>query len=92
LPHAGSEFDAIVLARSSSARDVYEQVAGALDLLRWGGVLLLTDYYRTNRAFPWASGTPQFRALARIQRENPQISVELVPPGIAIVARTGPSG
>lgn len=70
-------FDFIFLDGDHGARTVYREIAAALKILNPSGVILLHDFYPEGRAlFPDANIIRgPFRALSRIARENPAISV-----------------
>jgi predicted O-methyltransferase YrrM len=72
------KFDFIFLDGDHGARTVYREVAAALKILNPGGVILLHDFYPAGKAlFPDDNIIRgPFRALARIERENPGISVK----------------
>ena len=91
-PDGTDEFDTIVLPDVESSGLAYEQIARALSLLRWDGVVLLTAYLVPRAPWNWRdSGSSQFRALARARRENPRITVlpvDATSPGLAALAKT----
>jgi len=72
------KFDFIFLDGDHAAGTVYREVAHALRILSPGGVVLLHDFYPEGRAlFPDDNIIHgPFRALARIARENPDITVQ----------------
>lgn len=72
------KFDFIFLDGDHGARTVYREIAAALKILSPGGVILLHDFYPAGKAlFPDDNIIRgPFRALARIERENPGISVK----------------
>lgn len=87
------DYDVVIVRESTSAREAYAQISAALDLLRWGGVVILADYSVPD---PGRRANSQFLASQRAVRENPSIAVLRYPPegfessgdaGLALLAR-----
>lgn len=72
------KFDFIFLDGDHSSQAVYQEVSGALKVLKPNGVILLHDYYPEAKPL-FSNGNiiaGPFRALDRIRTENKEISVQ----------------
>jgi predicted O-methyltransferase YrrM len=71
-------FDFIFLDGDHAPHTVYTELAAALDILNCGGAVLLHDFYPGGEAlFPDGKViSGPFRALARVRRECPEITVQ----------------
>lgn len=91
-PDGTDEFDTIILSEVDSSSMAYEQIGRALSLLRWDGVVLLTACLMQRAPWNWQdSGSAQYRALARVRRENPRIvmlPLPAAPSGLVALAKT----
>lgn len=79
------EYDVVLLRESDTARTAYHQISTALDLLRWGGIVVLADYVMPTAA---QRGNGQFLAAQRATRENPNVAIVPYPPGATAGSQT----